>query len=424
MEERIISRDIGDGIAVHVIPAEKFKTIEIGIFIHNELNNDYTKNALLGRMMRRGTEKLPTTRQLEVFLENLYGARFGAQIMKKGERHIIKVSLSMVSQKYTDKGDDLLIKGLELLKDVIFKPAKQKGLDLFPEEYLDQEKANLKKQIKSLINNKVEYAVERCFQEMCKNERFGKYVYGNIDHVDQITNDHLFNYYQAMINTSPMDIFIVGDINPDKIINMVKQIFDIKRSKIKSIPKEVVKRTVGGEKYYFEKLDVTQGKLSLGYRTNTDYRSPAYVPLVVFNSILGGGTHSKLFIHVREKNSLAYYIFSRLEKFKGLMIISSGIETDNYQKALDIIKQQVSEIKEGNISDEELEFSKKTLVTHLKNATDSPAMLMDYYLGNSIKGVDMSISSFIDRIKQVDKEQVRKAADAVELDTVYFLTNN
>ncbi|HHU64192.1 MAG TPA: insulinase family protein, partial [Clostridiales bacterium] len=84
----------------------------------------------------------------------------------------------------------------------------------------------------------------------------------------------------------------------------------------------------------------------------------------------------------------------------------------------------VSEIKEGNISDEELEFSKKTLVTHLKNATDSPAMLMDYYLGNSIKGVDMSISSFIDRIKQVDKEQVRKAADAVKLDTVYFLTNN
>jgi predicted Zn-dependent peptidase len=259
---------------------------------------------------------------------------------------------------------------------------------------------------------------------MCKNERFGRYVYGNIDDVDRITNDDLFNHYLTMIHASPIDVFVVGNVDPQQIISLVKQVFDIQRNKIKSIPKEIVKRAVGQEKYHFEKLDVTQGKLSLGYRTNTEYQPQSYIPLVVFNSILGGGTHSKLFINVREKNSLAYYIFARLEKFKGLMIISSGIEIDNYQRALDIIKEQVSEIKEGKVTDQELAFSIKALETELMSATDSPAQLMDYYLGNQIKGVDMSISSFIERVKQVDKEQVIRAANLVKLDTVYFLTNN
>lgn len=424
MEANTISKDIGNGIEVHIIPTEKFKTTEIAVFIHSELDDNYTKNALLSRIMRRGTEKLPTTRELEVFLENLYGARFGVQIMKKGERHIIKVSISMVSERYISNNDQLMVKGLEFLKDVIFKPIKQEGLELFKEEYLDQEKANLKKQIEGLINNKVQYAVERCIQEMCKNERFGRYVYGNIDDVNRITNDDLFNHYLTIIHASPIDIFVVGNVDPQQIISLVKQVFDVQRSKIKSIPKEIVKRAVGQEKYHFEKLNVTQGKLSLGYRTNTEYQPQSYIPLVVFNSILGGGTHSKLFINVREKNSLAYYIFARLEKFKGLMIISSGIEIDNYQRALDIIKEQVSEIREGKVTDQELAFSIKALETELMSATDSPAQLMDYYLGNQIKGVDMSISSFIEKIKKVNKEQVTRAANLVKLDTVYFLTNN
>jgi len=172
-----------------------------------------------------------------------------------------------------------------------------------------------------------------------------------------------------------------------------------------------------------EKLNVNQGKLSLGFRTNTSPDSSDYYALVVYNGILGGGIHSKLFQNVREKASLAYYVFSRLEKFKGLMVVSSGIEIENRDKALGIILEQLEQIKAGNISDYEYETTLNVIETGIKSLKDNQISIVDFYLSQTVAGTNDDFSSFIEKIRKVKREDVIRIAEKIKLDTIYFLTD-
>jgi predicted Zn-dependent peptidase len=412
---------LDNGIDLHVISTKKFKTIHFNIFFHRALNKDTaTLNALLPRVMKRGCQGFRDTIQIERFLEDIYGAGFGADVLKKGERQIIGFRLDIVHPKYT--GDDALIdKGLSFLNDIISKPLTiGEG---FNQDYVEQEKQNLKDLIEGLINDKAQYAVERCIQEMCKGEPFATYVYGSTDALPGINVNNLYEYYKDVVASSPIDIFILGDVEPDAIRDKAEAIFNWSRGAVKRIPKEIIKKAVTEPKEVVERMDVLQGKLSLGLRTNTAPDDTAYPILMLYASILGGGPHSKLFLNVREKASLAYYAYARLEKYKGLMIISSGIEIENYKKALDIMLEQLDEMKRGIISSQELDFSKKALITSLRSIMDSPQQLTDYYLSNAILKKHSTIDQLIESINAAEMNQVVEIAQRINLDTIYFLAN-
>ncbi len=412
-------KTLKNGINIYVHSTSKFKTTTFCFFIHQNLTKQTaTKTALLPFVLKRGSKSFPTSRSLNLFLEDLYGTNMGGDILKRGERQIMQFFIETTNTKYIN-GKDILRKGLTAFKEMILNPlTEEQG---FKKDYVNQEKDILKRTIESLYNDKFNYVIERCFQEMCKNEAFSIYRYGNVEDLDYIDNENLFSYYKECIFHCPVDFFVLGDVDEQEIEYIIEEIFSFERKEIKQVKTNFVSKVVEEPNFIEEKQDVNQGKLTMGFRTNTRYGDEDYYALMVYNGILGGGTHSKLFQNVREKASLAYYAFSRLEKNKGLMLISSGIEFNNKNKTLGIINQQLDDICQGRISDYEFDSTIKSLVNSFKEAADNPSMIISLYLDGIINGMQISTEEIIKNLYKVTKEDVINVAQKVNLDTVFFL---
>lgn len=415
----LIKEELTDGINLYIDTTDKFKTITINVYIQNFLGKDAAKFALIPAVLKRGTANIKTYKDISKYLESLYGASLSASVYKKGERHIEQYRVEMAQRNFIN--DDILEKGVSFLKALIFNPLVENNG--FNKQYVIQEKETQKNIINSRINDKAKYAVDRCLEEMCKGEAYSIFELGNVEDLNEIDESNLYNYYNTCIDTLPMDIYVVGNVQPEYTINIFKKYFNEKRGKIAEIPDANIYKDVKDIKYITDKMDVTQGKLTLGFRTNVEPSSDEYYSLLVYSGILGGGPFSKLFMNVREKASLAYYAYARLERFKGLMIIGAGIEIENYQKALDIINMQLREIEQGKISDYELDSTVKALKTSMNAIKDNATQLSDYYFSQKIAGTNMGIDEFISRVEKVNKVDVIAVSKKIKLDTVYFMTN-
>ncbi len=414
------SKKLTGNIQAHLFPTKKFKTVLITVFIQQALEKDSAaKTALLPAVLERGTSNYPTFMDLKRELEMLYGASLGSDVVKKGERQVVSFSLEVVHDRFTP-GEQLFKEGLSILKSVLTDPLLDNGS--FKQEYVEQEKDQLRKEIEGLINDKVSYALERCVQEMCKQERYGIYKYGDAETLKVVSPRELYSYYQELFRRSPVDVFVVGDFEPEEAFRLLEQSLVFSRSSTSSSLPFIEQNHFRKEPLqHVEKLPVNQAKLTLGYRVNTVYQDEDYPAMMFYNGILGGFPHSKLFQNVREKASLAYYAFSRLDKLKGIQLIGSGIEVDNYQKALDIIQEQVDSLKQGKITSDELENTRRGLINQLKVIADSPFALVNYFLDALVGQRRGNVEDLIGEIERVQAKDVVEAAQKVSLDTIYFL---
>ena len=410
-----------NGIDIYRVSAEKFKTNCINFFFQDNLTREnVTKNALLPAVMRRGCAAYPTFKDIAIQLEKLYGATFDCGVTKKGERHIIQFYTEFLSQQYIPDGTDSFTAAFDLLCNIITKPAFENGS--FKEDYLAQEKDKLKMLIESRVNDKMQYSVERCLEEVCKNEPYGIYDYGFVEDLEAIRSEELANHYRKVLETYPLQVYLAGNISDSQTEAVVERLSNIVRRDLEPLNNGFSRKQNTEPKHVTETMNITQGKLCIGFRTNIAPDSKDYQALMVYNGILGGGTHSKLFQNVREKASLAYYSYSRLEKFKGLMVISSGVEFKNKDKALEIILKQMDEIKNGVISEQELEATVKTMETGIKSLRDSQLNIVDFYLGQTVSGTNDNFDAVIEKVKRVTIDEIVHIASNITLDTVYFLT--
>jgi len=392
----------------------------VNIYLQRPLDREeVTKNSLIPDILKSGSNNFKSQREISKKLDSLYGSSIYADVSKKGEKQILSFKLSITNDDYLD--ESIFKEGIEFLNDIIYNPLIESNG--FKKEYLDIEKNNLRDRIQGRINDKSKYSVERCIEEMCKNEKFSIYEYGYEEDLDNIDEKNLYEHYKNIIKTSPVDIVISGKFDKDKVISNIKDIFSVSRKNIIKIPKEEINVKPNAVKNIVDKMDVTQGKIVLGFRTNIDFKDERYYPLMVYSSILGGGPHSKLFVNVREKESLFYYIYSMMEKYKSIMLISSGIEIGNYDKALELIKNELEKIKNGKISEEEIKNSKSALINSIKSITDSLNGLSDFYYSQGISESNETLDSIIEKISKVTIDNIVNVSKNIELDTVYFLRN-
>lgn len=409
---------IKNGVRARLLRSDKFKTNIVGVFFSTELNKEnVTKNALIPAILRRGSKKYPTMRDISIELENLYGAKFDCGVSKKGELQVLRFYGEAVNDKYLVDGENNTLKLADIIKDIIFNPIMANGK--FNDEYLAQEKNKLKNIIESRKNDKVQYALERCYELMAGDEPYGLCEYGDVEKVDSVSNEELACAYNDMIKNFNVDIVVAGNISETEFENIVSLFnFDDRTTTVELKINDV---EPGEVKNVTEEFEINQGKLSLAYRTNVKPNSKEYFDMLVYNGILGSGVQSKLFQNVREKYSLAYYAFSRLDKFKGIMGISSGIEQQNYQKALDTILEQVEDMKKGNITDYEYETTIKTIENSLNSMKDEQISLVDFYYGQELIDSELALEDVIENMKKVTIEDVVKVAQKVKLDTIYFM---
>ena len=417
-----IIKNIKDGVKLHIINNNKFKTNLLAIFLTTPITREYvTYDAVLSSVLRRGSKNMPTQEEISKELENMYGAGFDCGLDKTGDNHILKFYLETINDSFIPQKDENMLKtGAEKLVEIVFNPLVENGK--FKEEYVNQEKETIKQLIEGKVDNKARYALDRCIEEMYKNEPYGLYKFGYVEDLNNINASNLYEYYNKLKSECKIDIFVSGECSDDieSIINQNENIKNLEPREANFVNSKLQKKEIKEENVITESLEVTQGKLILGLDVDINDDELKYDALV-YNAILGGTASSKLFQNVREKASLAYTASSSYLRHKNNVFINCGIEIKNYEKALEIIREQLQDMKDGKFTEEDIENAKKNIISTIKNIKDEQDTEIVYFFGQELTDKKVSLDEYIEKIDKVSKEDVVKIANSVNINTIYFL---
>lgn len=414
--------EIKKGIKLHTIKTDKFKTNLIAVFLTTNLTREnVTKNSLIPAILRRGSKNLKTQEELSKTLEEMYGASFDCGIDKTGDNQVIRFYIETVNDNYLPKKEDILQKSIDTLLEIVFNPYEENGS--LKKEYVTQEKTNMQKRIEARKDNKARYSLDRCIEEMYKDKPYGLYKFGYVEDLDKIDEKNLYEYYKTLIQNCKIDIFVSGLID-ENVINSLTENEVIKSlnerdAKFNKLDLET-KPKKEKENIVTENMDVTQGKLLVGLDVDIDNIDLKYT-VMIYNSILGGSANSKMFQNVREKAHLAYVANSMYFKYKGNIIVNCGIEIANYEKALNLIKKQIEDMKNGNFTDEEVENAKKGIISAIRTIDDEQDSGITYYFGQELTNTNVSIEEYMKKIENVTTENVKDVAQKIDINTIYFL---
>lgn len=417
------AQEIKKGITSHAIKNNKFKTDLIAVFLTTKLTReDVTKNAMIPMVLRKGSSTLGNMEETNKKLEEMYGAEFDCGIDKTGDNQVLKFYLEVIDDKFLPEGENVLDKGIETLLEIVFNP--ELNNNVFKKDYIESEKEKLKIIIEGKKDNKSQYANLRCQEEMYKNTPFGLCKYGYIEDISEINETNLYEAYKKLISECKIDIFVSGDIDEEKILNVISENENIKKLN----DREAVynKKNIALEKHeereIIESLDVTQGNLVLGLSIDRSDKRETYIA-IVYNSILGGSASSKMFKIVREENSLAYTASSNYLRHKNSIFIRCGIEIDNYKRTLELIREQLEDMKKGNFTSEDIENAKKGIISIIRLIPEEQDTEMTYYLGQTLSEHKTTFEEYEGEIMSVTKEEIVSFASKVNIDTIYFLRN-
>ena len=408
---------LAEGVYLTYLPARKFKTsllsAQFAVPIRQETASAY---ALLPAVLRRGTVTYPDMGSLSARLDRLYGARIDYTVRKKGENQCVGFVASFIDDSFAPGGEKLLEPVADLLGELICDPATERGR--FVPAYFESEKTNLIDAIRSLINDKRDYADSRLLWEMCAGEPYGISRLGSEETAEKLQLRKLYAQYGQLIATSRLELFYSGSADESRVVRALRSAFStLPRENIQDVaipqdhPAREEVRTV------VEELDVTQGKLGMGFSCG----SSDTAALLMGNTLFGGSSNSKLFLNVREKLSLCYYASSLYHRQKGIITVSSGIEFENYQKACDEIMAQLDAVRNGDLEDWEMDGARSTLLNAYASMGDSQGKLENFYLGQAATGQSETPEELAEQARNVTPERIFNAMKSVELDTVYFL---
>ena len=405
----------------------KFKTNEIAVFATiKQTQENATKNALIPAVLRRGSTNYRNQLEISKKLENMYGANFNCGVDKSGDYIILKFFIETINNEYSDSKENLAQEAFNLLTDIVFNPLVEN--DGFNINYVKQEKDNLAKIINSKKDDKANYAYQRCIEEMFKNNPYGIYKYGSLQDLEKINEKNLYGYYLNIIQNSQIFIYINGknanSINVDENINNNFKIAFNNNSNEYNENDDLQEKNETAEivalqpiNIVKEKLDVTQGKLIIGLNAPSENK----YAVTMYNTILGGGANSKLFQNVREKESLAYYASSRYIRRKNAIIIRTGIELANYDKAVKVIKEQLEEMKKGNISDYELASAKTLILASLKLIPESQEDIIAFDFDQDVFNENLTFEQYYKKIENITLKEIIDVANQVRINTIYYL---
>ena len=420
-------KNIKNGIKIHLIKTNKFKTNLFAIFLTMPLDrNTVTQNALIPAVLRMGTAKLKSQEEISIELENMYGATLDGGVDKIGDNQVLKFYLETLNDNFLPNKENISNKAIELLLDIVFNPLVENNE--LKKEYVASEKKTIKRLIEGRIDNKDMYAYTRCVEEMYKEEPYGLYKFGYVEDLEKIDESNLYEYYTKLLNEAKIDIFVSGNFQDKKIINEI-----IANPSIQKLPEREDKHIINTEEtekkkevklqIIKEQKDVTQGKLVIGLDINY-YEPNSKYAMCLYNVILGESATSKMFQNVREKAGLAYSARSTYVRQKNNIFIRAGIEIENFDKALKIIEEQLEDMKNGNFSEEDIENAKKYMVAGIKTVQDEQDSEITYYMGQEMSGEMISFEDYINKINWVSRADIEKIANNINLNTIYFLKNN
>ena len=414
-----LTTKLAKGVSLHIRQTTQFKTISFSVKWRAPLTVEAAAHrTVLSNVLQHSNERFPTSASYRSYLDDLFGTILYFDTTKRGDLHTLLMNVDTVNDHYL-ADSDVLNEVLNVMHTAIFKPNFKDGK--FVESIVAREKEIIKQRIESIFDDKSRYAYQRLLQILRPNEPASISAYGTTEAVDAITPESLVEAYQSMLNNDEIDIYVVGDVNIEEITAKMKEVFPFKDREPVTPNKKTQKTPHTPKEYTKEQQEMKQGKLHLGYNTPVRFGDADFPKMQIFNGIFGGYAHSKLFMNVRERESLAYYAGSSYSSHYGLIFVSSGIEPSNEQKAIDVIAEQLEAMREGDITDLELAQTKAMLINQLKEALDSARGQIEIYDQYDKLNEQFTIETWTDRWQAVTKEDVRKMAELVQLEAIYFL---
>lgn len=418
--------EILPGVWLSHLRSDKFKTACLSLSLLTQLNREnVAMNALIPYVLRRGTRRYPAMDALSARLDELYGTAIEPVVRRIGEIQCVGFYASLPEGEFLPEGQDVLREGAELLGEMLLSPVTRGGL-LLP-QYVDSEKEKMLETIRSRINEKRGYALFRCLEEMCCYEDFAVGRLGGESECESIHYKKLTRRYHDLLQTSPVELFYCGRAEEQRVAAIL-------RDALSTLPRGEIDYDLGTDvrmnaveeepRRVEETLDVTQGKLVIGWRLGACMEEPDIAALYVFNAVFGGGSTSKLFMNVREKLQLCYYAGSLVDTHKGLLLVSSGVEFADEAAAEKEIFAQLEAMRRGEITDEELAAARSGVASDLRALLDSQGELEGFYLAQALDGPDCSPLELAELCETVSREDVAAIARIVECDMIYFLTGN
>lgn len=416
-----MSIQLTEGVQLHLLPTDKYKTIRITLKFKAPLKKEtITQRTMIANLLEISSKRYPTQTAFRSELSELFGASFGTAVSRKGNQHILTVSLNIVNEKYLTMGNGITEKAVQFLEEVLFHPNVEE--QHFDQTTFKREKEKLRDDYDGLYDDKQTYA-SLALQALLFEDSSQKVPsIGTAEDLEKITSSSLYQYYQSMIQNDEVDIYVMGDVEQDEIVAYFKNFsFDARQIAPRSPFYQTTSTSELREKT--EEQEVTQAKLNLGYTTSVFYHGEDYYAGQVFNGLFGGFPHSKLFMNVREKESLAYYAASSLDTFRGVMVVQTGIDGKESEKVKAIVAEQLYDMQAGDFTETAFLQTKNMLKNQLIQSEDNPGSVIERIYANQLAlGKTVSLQEWIDGIEMVTREQVIEVAKKVKLKGIFFLS--
>jgi len=403
---------------IHIIKTDVFKTVTLEInFLRKIKKEEITTRNFLSEILVQSSKNYPTKRLLALKSNDLYGANISTQNGRIGNFADLSFSLQFLNEKYTEVG--MQKKTIEFFFDTIFNPNIQDNK--FDLKSFNIVKEAIKAEIKSVKDNMTKYALIKMLEKMGKEEPYAYIGFGYLDDLENITTENLYEYYKDVLRSDKVDIFVVGDVDTEEIVSLINE-----NLKINTVKKDIGNPVIEHDKIrsrlskVSEWENIIQSKLNIGCKLKNLSEFERKYVLLVYNEILGGSSESKLFKNVREKNSLVYYVNSVLKIYDNLLMIYCGLNKKDSDKALNIIKKEMTNMKKGDILDTEIKVAKEGIITSMNTITDSPARIIGLYFSKELTSGD-DINKRIEMINKVTKEDIISLANKIKIDTVYLM---
>ena len=408
------------GVELQAFPDKRFKQGCLSIqLIRPMCENEAAMNALIPSVLLRGTRKHPDLRSVTMVMDDLYGAAIGPLVRRVGDYQTTGLYCGFMDPRFALPGDRVLEPVMDFLRELLLESPTLDGG--FLPEFVESEKKNLISTIESERNDKQVYAMSRMLRSMCQGDSFGLPRLGEREQVSAIDPAALYRHYQKILRESFIRIFYVGSADPRQIAELVKPIFDFPdRTPMTLPPQSDLRCGPGGD--ITETMEVTQGKLCMGFTTPITNRNDDFAATQLLNVVLGGGMTSKLFMNIREKQSLCYSISSGYYGAKGILTVSAGIDCDKREQVIREVLHQLELCRSGDITEAELTAARQALLSSLRSTHDRPSAIEGYYSTSALSGVKLTPQAHMQALNAVTCSQVADAARKLTLHTTYFLS--
>ena len=376
------------------------------------------RNVLIPSVLLRGTKRCPDLRAITEHLDEMYGASVSPLVRRVGDYQTTGLYCGFMDDRFALPGDQVLAPMIRFLEEILLDfPTEGEG---FTPAFVESEKKNLISTIESELNDKRAYAMGKLLKTMCRGDSFGLPRLGEPEDVAAIDPVGLLTHYRKILRESRVEIFYVGSAPAQQVADCLQPLLSRLGGRSGTLPPQTPFHPCPGQDVT-ETMEVSQGKLGMGFVTPVTNRDPEFPAMQVFNTVFGGGMTSKLFLNVREKLSLCYSVGSSYYGAKGILTVGAGIDFDKEQLTREEILRQLDLCRRGQISREELTAGKQAILSSLRSTADSPSSIEGYYATAALSGMNLTPESYMAAVEKVSLDQVVAAAQAVTLHTTYFL---